>query len=484
MSGDDPVAVVRDFLALTGPRRDDLRGAKWPRGRPGGSVREPAASRDAAPRPPIAPALLLRRDPLPAGLPSQAARALFSAMPAGARLSLALRYAIAPLRREAGQPGVGHRAVASAAALFPVDVFVIAPDGSLPTTYRCCADAAALLCDDRVRLRVPPADPGALTLVLVARLARCIEPYGDLAPCLALIEAGMVEAQLSLMLGLAGWPAELRQVTASGVVDTDLHWSDLPVSVMTVAGAGTALATLDRGATPVGCEPDHASAEPFDRVRRLLAAIAAPVVAAMPPARATRATHSTRWLAPRCLARAAERRSSGSAGGHAQRRGVGAAAVEAMLRDVATLAAMLPSGGASRPVTTVAARSGDDDAVRSFAFEPGDAVAFRPVHRIPGDAEPILPDGAVLLVTLGYDHVAALAAEGAGAYATAHRSVGRVAQCFCLAAAAHGLVARPLRSFVPAAADARMPLAADAVLQIVVGVDVAPTLSVVAEPAR
>lgn len=488
MTDHDPVAVVRDYLTLTGTRRTDLQGAKWPRGRPIGSGAAMAMPRAPASPAPAVPALLLRPDPLPVGLPAPSARGVFSAMPGGVKLSLALRYAVAPLRRETDRPGVGHRAVASAAALFPVDAFVVASRGGVPETYRCCPDAMALVRDDRIRVRDPWHDANALTLVLVARLARCIEPYGELSPCLALIEAGMIEAQLSLMLGEAGWSVELHPgLAVSAVVESDLHWSDLPVSVISVVGdgAGTALTALERGSVLIDDEPDHAIAEPFDRVRRLLDAIVGSAPAYVPPPRGTRATLSTTWQAKRCLARAAERRSSGNSGPHVRHREMSGAAIDAFLRDVATLAALQPLRESLSPIATIATRSDGGDAARLYAFDAAcGPVAFRLIDTRPGDVQSYMPADGLLLVTVGYDHGAALVGEGPGAYATAHLSAGGLVQCFCLAAAAHDLTARPLRSFVQAAADAMLPLAADAVLQIVISAEAPSSPCVTAEPAR
>ncbi|WP_165845412.1 hypothetical protein [Streptacidiphilus pinicola] len=159
--------------------------------------------------------------PLPSGThhlldraryPRPLTRDAVSALPPEDVLGHLLVAAVGLQRREPSHQFNDHRSVASVRSKFPVHVFVLAPEGSfsyldlyrhalvdLPHTAVTPGDAAGLL----------PA-PGDLTVLLAARFTDLPQPYGRLRCALSLLELGINLRALHVAAHLLGVPVRLR----------------------------------------------------------------------------------------------------------------------------------------------------------------------------------------------------------------------------------------------------------------------------------
>lgn len=463
-------SIGRDFFVATTDRRSELRGLKWdllrsgPAAGPqltGTSVYRPFSGGERRTVPVTATAYSLPTRPDP--------------MSAAGKLAAILRHSVMPLRWEPLNHFAQHRGVGSAAAAFPIDIYVVPPlaDGLPP--LRVSPLDLALLDEGRTGPLPAPASPDALTLVLVGCHAVCIRDYGELSASLLALEAGMIAGQISILAALFGW-----RTTVSAAPDWEPyrralgldHWSDAPILLVTLFGEDvrSALSGLERSQTrssrPV---PFHELADGFPRLRALLEAAAHPLGAAagesrgaasVDPAAVGRRTR----LAERGLGAALANRSSGPGIGTGQSRAVDSALLLPLLADAAAVAAM---AGATRslsvrPCLALSRRGTAEESPQAHRVQlPDFTLAEAPAGTLAG-----LPPGPFCLFTLGVDDKAALDLHGAYGFIAAHVAAGALAQSICVAATLQGLAARPLRSYRDAEASARLPLEARALLQI------------------
>jgi hypothetical protein len=469
--------IARDFFVATTDRRSELAGLKWDMLRRGP---EPGAAR--APRPPqAAPPGFASftggerlHEPFTATayhLPRVAPARAPGGLSPGETLALILRYAAMPLRWEPLNQLSQHRGAGSAAASFPIDTYVIAPQPGGPA-LRCSPLDFALLDEGRP----PPgplADTGdALTLILVGCHDVCARDYGALSASLLALEAGMIAGQIGLLAALLGWRAGAMAVPdwrpCREALGLD-HWSDMPMVRLRLAGDGASVAvsSLDvsriRTLKPVA---RHASAEAFPRLRALIERALHPGCGAAGTAGADVATEAfPAWAADRGLLAAFASRSSGPGGAAAGWPGIWDGAMrDALLADLAILDAV---AAATRPAVplflSLCGRTAAADPLRAYQVDlPASSLSPGPA----GPLEGSVPPDSFCTFTIGVDDKAALDRQGAFGFTAAHVAAGSLAQCICLAAALHGLTARPLRSYSDKHASALLPVAARALLQI------------------
>ncbi|MFI9273548.1 hypothetical protein ACIGXM_22945 [Kitasatospora sp. NPDC052896] len=195
-----------------------------------------------------------RGRPLPAGTHRLLADARYpQPLPPEARSALApgdlaghlLVCALGLQRREPSHQFNDHRAIASVRSKFPVHAFVLAPDGSsayldvyrhalvdLPGTVAADGDLAGLL----------PA-PGDLTVLLAARYTDLPVKYGRLRCALSLLELGINLRALHTAADLLGVPVRLRSdaaltAAAGRLLDGSGPGAWSPPLVVTLEGAG------------------------------------------------------------------------------------------------------------------------------------------------------------------------------------------------------------------------------------------------------
>jgi hypothetical protein len=380
-----------------------------------------------------------------------------------------------PLRWEPLNLLSQHRGVGSAAASFPIDTYVIAPQSGGALALRSSPLDFALLDEGGPS---PGPEVGAadtLTLILVGCHGVCARDYGEFSAPLLALEAGMISGQIGLLAALLGWRASAMPARdwrpCREALGLD-HWSDMPMVRLTLAGDGasSAVSSLEvsriRTLKPVA---RHASAEAFPRMRALIErasqAGGGPAGAAVAGA-ATEAFPA--WAADRGLVAALARRSSGPGGSVAGWPNAWDQATrDSLLGDLAVMDGVVE---ATRPLIplflSLSGRTAEGDSLQTHQVAlPAGSLSAGPAGRV-RTLEGSVPPDSFCIFTIGVDDKAALDREGAFGFTAAHVAAGSLAQCICLAAALHGLTARPLRAYSDKHANALLPLEARALLQI------------------
>ena len=322
----------------------------------------------------------------------------------------------------------------------------------------------------------PAASPDQLDLLLVARLGRCLAEYGEFSLPLLALEIGMHHVQLVLLARALGWEVTMNhQVAAHAFQDVTQanHWSDLPLLRLAVRGPGIGAAVPSLPSTSRVQKRTQAPADDdgFAGLRLLVVASQSDAEEAI-GRRAHRAAPPPSRPGPTFDPFAlAERRSSG----RAAQAWCGDWAWETVDDYFRTVAALLTDGmpGAAEqgaPLSSIAItiRAKRDDPVALYAFDhrTGRRQAIRGTDRMMAAATASLDRNTRLAVTIGVDDLAALERFGARAFVEAHLTAGAIGHCFCLAAAAHDMTARPVCSFIAAEANLLLPLEARALLQV------------------
>ncbi len=506
----EPLSIIRNYIVATTDRRLELQGPKWAAARQALSA-SMATSRLETVHPHAinarfeaqdfsfehyrARACQLSGNPPPDARPG-ADQADAVALDAVTKLSLLLRYSVLPLRWEPINEAAQHRGIASPAALFPIDLYVIGKTLHGVSILRSSPRDLCLIIErenahlDEVQY---PAD--TLTLAIIAKLGNCVEPYGEFSPCLVALEAGMLQCQLSTLCAALGWQAEVCARHDEHAIRNSIgleHWSEVPLVSLTIRGDGIAnllnklqvheINTLRPAAR-------HGLSEQYPRMRELISAATQPALSTRP---ALTRKHSeslnghdssgwrtARWSAGYDLFKAIENRSSGYGEGiSGWRSDWSAAQLRALLDDAAVLFKLKGESDLPRVETAVslAARFSADGAVQTYTFEP-DTGRLAPLASSPAAlavATAMCRFNHCLMVNIGVDDAGALSALGPRAFFSSHIAAGALAQCFCLAAAGHGLTARPLRSYTDREANLLMPLNMRIILQIQVGFETHP----------
>jgi hypothetical protein len=348
---------------------------------------------------------------------------------------------------------------------------------------RCSARDLSLLEENEAE---PGAWTGPVEIAIVARLGRCAEDYGDLSLCLAALEAGMCVAQLRILFAVVGWPGEARLPDRRAAAELGLtHWSDMVLALLATTLPSDAVDGLPL--QRIGTEAEatrYDSAEKYPRLRavaRLLHAEANPERMELGLPLSPKALPRLRSGGPQVLLQAMAARSSGPAETGGQRASPATLdSLDPLLADVLELVEASCRGGVA------------DEAVialihRRSPFHAPDCLRFNlisgtltplpetePVRRAAGAMNG--PDQA-LLVTIGLDEVALLQALGPSGLLACYMAAGAIGQCFCVAAAVHGMAARPLRSYHDREADLLLPVRARTFLQIRIGFQGPPNIA-------
>jgi len=471
--------IARDFFVATTDRRSELGGSKWDLLRRGAGPVPAGAPTPAQAAPPgFASFSGGERDHEPAAaiahhLPRPApAQAPVDLSPAE-KLALILRYAAMPLRWEPLNLLSQHRGVGSAAGSFPIDTYVIAPHPGGARVLRCSPPDFALLDEGRPAPGPPVGAPDALTLILVGCHGVCAREYGELSASLLALEAGMISGQIALLAASLGWraramPAQYwrpcREALGLG------HWSDMPMVCLRLAGDGASSAISSLKASRIRTLKPvarPARADAFPRLRAMIERASEAGGGPAGPAVAGAGMEDAfpAWAADRGLPAALASRSSGSSVPAAGSPDPWDRATrDSLLGDLAVLDGV---AGATRPAIplflSLSGRTAEGDSLQTRQVAlPACSLS---AGRIPEFADS-LPPGSFGIFTIGVDDKAALESHGAFGFTAAHVAAGSLAQCICLAAALHGLTARPLRSYSDKHANALLPLEARVLLQI------------------
>ncbi len=388
--------------------------------------------------------------PLPAGTVDRLAAAPYphGRMP-GAGPERALVAAFAVQRREPDNPFADHRPYASARCLFPVRAFLA------------CGGPTHLLDPDRHGLVALPGPRRAdrREIVLAGHYPVVPLDYRFFRGSLVALELGIALRSLAVALELSGIGARVRPPGPDGVarlrelgLAATHDWS-LPLVVELDGGAGAVLPEVAEDAPRPG-DPVLAAVLRADRAQAATRCPAVPLTGAIPPGDIGSDPPDLSW------AEVLWRRSSGRMprrlhGMTTRRRPLPAPALAELVRWGSVPAPGFPAG-AVRLTAVLQGVDGVPDGVHRV--RDGGIVA----HRADPDAAARLEDAYFYGPTPGSGcdlrHAPAtfllsvrprdlVREHGPGAWARAQQACGWIAHGLCLAAAAAGLVARPVRAF-------------------------------------
>lgn len=474
--------ILRDYLTATTYRRIELAGRKWEAARAANGIvassQDPPATLSSSPDSRRIVPAMARRLMTPLSLDRGDRLHPIDQLSGPEKLSLVLRYAALPVRWETGSDMIEHRGVPSAGALYPLEITLLGSAdgaGSRPR-MRCSAPDLSLLEENEAE---PGIWAGPIEIAIVARLRRCAEDYGDLALCVAALEAGMCVAQLRILLWIVGWGSEARPPEWSATAELGLtHWSDMVLALLATTLPPDAVdgLPLQRIETEVEATR-YDSAERHPRLRAVAQLIAESDAG---PERWESGRPFSAGVArglpcrnPRALLHAMATRSSGRAedGGWPS----SAATFDRLnllLADVLGLIETSCRGSvADEAVIALIHRRGPLHPPEFLRFDPISGMLApladtKPAQRAAGGMG---GQDQMLLVTIGLDEVALLQALGPGGLIACYTAAGAIGQCFCVAAALHGLVARPLKSYQDRESDLLLPVRARTFLQIRIG---------------
>lgn len=498
MTGD---TIVQDYIVATSDRRRELRGARWE------GLRQGIASTV-----PLAPAMDRTR-PHPRfekGVSFEPYRAMAHLLPeppdptepgrgtatAGLdpseKLSTLLRHSAWPIRWEPLNGCGQHRAVATPGALFPVDLYLIAPTRNGLRALYCSPRDLCLLETGGLHEDAMPEHPDenrdSLSLCIVGNLGRCVGIYGDLALWLVALEAGMLQAQIHFVAGALGWRlhrgGDRDAATARARMGIG-HWSEMPMIDCRLSGEGIASALADRNACPLDTirpRPHHAEADAHPSMKRFVelsekasCGVSSGTAAADPPMAGADSTMPSSFA----ILDLSNRRSSGLGNGIARAsKHVTAAVLDALLADLRALvcASRSLAAGTMPLCVSMIWKASAEGPVRMFDIDPATSrttplACSEDTLRMARD---MCRYNTGILLTIGADGHLANDAAAAKALIDAYLDAGVLSQCVCLAAARNGLTARSFMAYPDELKNRLLPLEMRALVQILIGFDPRP----------
>jgi hypothetical protein len=482
--------ILRDYVVSTTYRKLEQDGVKWSEARAGHEPKgeTPLSSRSARPedtyRRQEVHGRPMRRVRFLAAVPGPSSartgsiadiahgRRPAAGAPAQTVLATILEHAALPLRWEPLNGASPHRGIPSGGGIFGAELFVVAREEQGPALYRQVPQDGALRCEesgDGLESLLAGAD---LAFVIVGNLASFVDPYGEFSPCLVSLECGIMQAQVTLLCIAHGWRCEIETRHDYRPVSAALglgHWSRVPAAVVRVTGPGAADSVRPMRREAVSTSErirNDERADDYPRMRDLIGLISAETLgpsgpAPMPPADVP-VDPATESRAD--LLQVIRRRTSGHS--HDLVQGAGQIA----MADLAGLAAEIAMLHSTEGLTDLAdlrlhlglvardSRSGMDSPfavdLRSGSLSPAASPSAR-WNR--------------LIFTIGVDDIAEERRSGSRSFLLNHFAAGALAQRICLAAAARGLFARPLRSYSEAGANRYLGLESRAILQVTCG---------------
>jgi hypothetical protein len=495
--------AICDYIVLTTHRKHEQKGAKWS-GRPQDlyADREAARTNDlplptagfagAAAfgperRPRVAHDILAwdlaptRRVPLGTLGELAGGVARTAGLRGPERLAALLTYAAAPLRWELDKNGSLHAGIPSPSSLFLTEIIVLGRGKGgvahaaryLPHSHQlaqlCGVDADTLLGDAQ------------LAFVIVGHLDRCLAPYGEFSPCLAALEAGHLQAQLTLLCAALGWKGMSEVCPGDAALAAALcleHWTRVPLVRLTVSGPLSAQAWPagpPRDCREARLAPQWTNADDFPRLTYLLNAIRneRPRRPAVPGELRHCPVPIPPAVADQDLGDVISRRTSGRHAGLAPfRRQLDLDQLQSL---VAT-AACLPKAGAdmlsavemSALFSVKNSTDGSDggyvaDLMNGTLALPDATDPAR--HHLRTRSAPTRERS--LVITFAVDDLRELDRWGAAGFLISHLAAGAYAQRLSLGAAAIGMFARPIRAYPDFMADLALPLNRRSIYQLV-----------------
>jgi hypothetical protein len=369
--------------------------------------------------------------------------------------------------------GTQHRGIPSGGGAFGAELFLIARDHQGLARFRHLPQEGALIHEGSSRDLQEILAGADLAFVIVGNLASYLDPYGEFSPCLASLECGFLEAQLSLLFRAYGWESETVTRHDYRLVSEGLqlgHWSRIPEIVMRVTGPGASEAVercRRETLAAAAAVPSAHRADDYPRMRELIETIVDEPVPACQAASAIPQGASPAGIAagpPTALLELIRHRSSGRSADMARQDGrTSMAVLAALAAEIAELHSLEgPSdlSAASLSLTLLATDAG------------GQAVPFD-VDLRNGRLSPAAEASKAwtqCMFTIAVDDIAEERQSGSRSFLLSHIAAGALGQKVCLAATAHGLFARPLRGYAEPEANRFLGLECRAILRIACGV--------------
>lgn len=484
--------IARDYVVSTTYRKEEQAGLKWSwlrgehgaSGGPGIAFRSDGSEDDhqaqGAGQKPVRASRFLAAVPCPSlthvGSIAEIARGLLPAggSPPEAVLATILEHVALPLRWEPLNEATQHRGIPSGGGAFGAELFLIAPDHDGLACFRHISQDGALKREGSSRSLHGILAGADLAFVIVGNLASYLNPYGEFSPCLASLECGIMQAQLSLLCRAHGWTSETGTRHDYRAVSEALqlgHWSRIPAIVMRVTGPGAAEAVMRFRRESLSTSevvPRDPGPDEYPRMRDLIDTI---VNEPVPPCTADRifpdgapaigiATGS-----PIDLLELIRQRSSGLNADLNRPDGrTGMAVLAALAAEIAvfhSLEGPTDLAGVRLSLTLLASDQVGREAL-PFDLDLRDG-------RLSPAAEPA-KQWSLSTFTIAVDDVAEERRSGSRSFILNHIAAGALSQRICLAATAHGLVARPIRGYPEPTANMFLGLEDRAILQVACGI--------------
>ena len=393
--------------------------------------------------------------------------------PPEAVLATILEHVALPLRWEPLNVATQHRGIPSGGGAFGAELFLIAHDPDGLACFRHISQDGALKREGSSPSLHGILAGADLAFVIVGNLASYLNPYGEFSPCLASLECGILQAQLSLLCHAYGWTSETVTRHDYGAVSEALqlgHWSRIPAIVVRVTGPGAGEAVMrSRRETLSTSEvvPRDPGEDEYPRMRDLIDTIVKEPVPPCPADRIVPDGTSATGIAtgsPIDLLELIRHRSSGLNADLNRPDGRSAMAVlTALAAEIAVLHSLEgPNDLAGVPLSLTLLAT-DQVSRQALPFD----LDLRDGRLSPA-AEPSKP-WSQSTFTIGVDDVAEERRSGSRSFILNHIAAGALSQRICLAAAAQGLIARPLRGYAEPSANMFLKLEDRAILQVACG---------------
>ncbi|HEX9964806.1 MAG TPA: hypothetical protein VGB04_07465 [Allosphingosinicella sp.] len=483
--------IARDYVVSTTYRKEEQAGLKWSRLR---GERDPGGGAGGPPRPDRpeddhqgegAGQKAVRELRFLAAVPGPSVpnvgsiadialgRLPAAAAPPEAVLATMLEHVALPLRWEPLNVATEHRGIPSGGGAFGAELYLVAAGHDGLACFRHVSQDGALKLEGSGPALQGILGGADLAFVIVGSLARYLNPYGEFSPCLASLECGLMQAQLSLLCRAHAWTSETVTLHDYRAVSDALqlgHWSRIPAVVIRVTGpgAGEAVTGFRRETLSTSEVVASEPADEYPRMRRLIDAIVnepAPPSAGPGPLPEGASPAGLAAGSSIDLLDLIRHRSSGlSADLNRQDGRTTMAVLSGLAAEIALLHSLdgaTDLAGVRLSMTLVAT---DQAGGRPMAFD----VDLRDGRLTPA-AEPSTR-WSQFMFTIGVDDVAEERRSGSRSFILNHIAAGALAQKICLAATAQGLFARPLRGYSEASANMFLGLEFRAILQIACGV--------------
>jgi hypothetical protein len=395
------------------------------------------------------------------------------------RLSLLFRYLSSPLRYEPHNIYQVHRAVPSARCIYPIDLLLAQTgrDGKRRTyLYHPAFHGLEPLCED-VAARDEGGDGPGSVIAGVGRFWKIVRKYGDFTPFPVMLEAGMMISQLRFLRRAVGWTGESTDPEPGrAFCNGDLEF---PIFAETIDRSGFDITGLPARDVVLATQAEMAgSGQGFDRLAYLMRLFDTPAG----PAPATPGDPADRLdpgSLPASLGLLETMRLRHSANDR-----VGMAPImageEGLLERFAKLAMQFRHNRESLPGEQrlhVALVWPGRAAPEAGVYDRGAGLLARVDRRrmaqvmegaLPTpDLRYNLPAHSLLVLIVADPHAHGMQEDAA--FRDSHVAAGALAQDYCLAAAALGQFARPVRMLREQVLESAFPLGGQIIYTLLCG---------------